>query len=788
MGFFIRATLCALLFTIGIKSNAQTALIDSLVRQIAITPDDTMKVRMVNNLAFRFYRIKPDTTVSLATMALELARKLEYPKGEGIALQRIGLGNNALGNFNEAIDFYDQSIRVFRNIGDSSGVSGTLMNLGSSHYGQGRFDASIEAFRQAFVIAEAAGNRRRMASLLNNMGVISLANSNYPKALDLYQQALVIKEELGDPGSISSTLGNMGSIYLNLKDYDKAKDHYERSLALKIEASDKSGEAIMRNNLGLLGVETGDLELALYHYRLSNAINEALGQKCAATYPLSGLADTHLAMEQYDSALYYGKAALAFVRECEDKEQLSVTQGILGAVYRMTGNYQASERALLESIANAEELSYDQQLKKSTEQLYLLYKERGQYSKALAYHEKFKAATDTIFNESNTEQITQLEAQYDFDQERKALEAEQEKTQILFDAELKRQAIIRNGIIVGTVLLLLLAINFYRSFKLKQKANGLLAAKNQQLTELGEFKENLTHMIVHDMKNPLNAVIGLSKGEATAKKLQTINQSGNQMLTMVTNMLDVQKFEETKVSLDTAPHLVDHLLDEASVHLELVMHAKGIVLDRSIPAGLHVDVDGELIVRVLGNLLSNALKFSEHKGKIEVSSTTPDANGLVTLSITDYGQGIPEEQVAQVFDKYWQGARQSGYNSSTGLGLTFCKLAVEAHGGTIKVASVTGEYTRFSFSLPGTVEAVTATETAEPMEREESLILESDIAVLSKYISELDQLKVHQVGKINSIIRELDKEDVQSPWKKNLVNAMHQGNQDRFDELVEMLK
>lgn len=96
-----------------------------------------------------------------------------------------------------------------------------------------------------------------------------------------------------------------------------------------------------------------------------------------------------------------------------------------------------------------------------------------------------------------------------------------------------------------------------------------------------------------------------------------------------------------------------------------------------------------------------------------------------------------------------------------------------------------------SFGIP--VKEVTHLEETEagiakPMDREDSLILESDIAVLSKYISELGQLKVHQVGKINSIIRELEEAEVKPPWKSNLVSAMHQGNQQRFDELVEMLK
>lgn len=786
----LKKGLILLLFTLFFTTVAigQTAEIDSLKNELVTAKEDTMKVRVLNLLAFRFYRIKPDTTITLATQGLELATKLDYAWGKGVAQQRIGLGYNSLGQPDKAIEYYNQSLVTFRAEGDSVSVSGTLLNMGSSFYGQGRFDDAISVFEQALVIAEAAGNQQRMAGLLNNLGVVALGKSNYPVALDYYQRSLKLKEELGLHRSASSTIQNMGSIYLSLKDFDKAQEAYDRALVLKIEANDKAGQAITLNNLGLLYVDKGEPLKALEHYREGYQINKTIGAGCAINYSINGLAESHLLLDQYDSARYYSNIAIPKIKECKDTELLAAAQLVSGAIFLKQGQSARAEKDLLSSIDASNKIDNTLYLQRASELLSGIYKAQGQFEKALAQHEVFKAATDSIFNESNTRDMTLLEAQYEFDQERSQLEAANERTRLLFDEELKRQALIRNGIIGGSIMLILLALNYYRSFRLKKKANELLEDKNQQLNELSEFKENLTHMIVHDMKNPLNAVIGLSQGEATQKKLHTIGQSGQQMLNMVSNMLDVQKFEEAKVTLNTEAHLFVQLYNEASTQLELLMHAKNIELTVDIDQRVSVDVDSELVVRIIGNLLSNAVKFSNLGGLIAVKAEANE-NEELAVSITDHGPGLQANQLKEVFNKFWQGAKQAGYGSSTGLGLTFCKLAVEAHGGKISVDSTPGKSTTFTFTLPiAHISEEAENQETEQLEREESLILESDIAVLSKYISELGNLKVHQVGKINQIIRQMDKEEVTSPWKTNLISAMHQGNQARFDELVEMLK
>ena len=130
--------------------------------------------------------------------------------------------------------------------------------------------------------------------------------------------------------------------------------------------------------------------------------------------------------------------------------------------------------------------------------------------------------------------------------------------------------------------------------------------------------------------------------------------------------------------------------EEASGH--------GITLEVRVPTNLPlVDADGARVVQVLGNLLRNAIKFTPNGGRILLAAEHRDRS--VVFSVADTGQGIPLANQARVFDRYWHasaGARAGG----SGLGLSIAKGIVEAHGGTIWLASSPGRGTTFSFALP----------------------------------------------------------------------------------------
>lgn len=228
----------------------------------------------------------------------------------------------------------------------------------------------------------------------------------------------------------------------------------------------------------------------------------------------------------------------------------------------------------------------------------------------------------------------------------------------------------------------------------------------EQLRRLEELKDNLTHMIVHDMRSPLTVIVMatqmLAKPEAGLSpqdqgNIELANNAAEHLVEMTTTLLDISRLEAGKMPLNLDDQelgiLAKGCIDSLSILLRrfdtgVVRRSEGMLIARC---------DKSIVSRVLGNLLGNAAKFTPDKGRITVSLAVE--GDFIRISVTDSGPGIPKAEQAVVFEKFGQGG--SGKKAQgTGLGLTFCRLAIEAHGGTIGLESEPGQGATFWFTLP----------------------------------------------------------------------------------------
>ena len=227
--------------------------------------------------------------------------------------------------------------------------------------------------------------------------------------------------------------------------------------------------------------------------------------------------------------------------------------------------------------------------------------------------------------------------------------------------------------------------------------------------KLEELRDSLTHMIIHDLRNPLATIIGfldILKRQTESKLDQEeihwveIAQKGAETLNdMVTMLLDVNRLEAGEMPLEIERCDLVELVKNLAQPTQALVGATRLILDIP-PAPVIAPCDQSVIRRVVNNLIGNALKYTPQGGKVCVAVTGNHSDAQV--SVTDDGPGIPKEYHGRIFEKFGQvdGDRKM---HSTGLGLTFCKLAVQAHGGTISVRSEVGKGSTFSFKLPGAV-------------------------------------------------------------------------------------
>jgi len=240
-----------------------------------------------------------------------------------------------------------------------------------------------------------------------------------------------------------------------------------------------------------------------------------------------------------------------------------------------------------------------------------------------------------------------------------------------------------------------------------------LAESYRKLQELERLRDDLTHMIVHDLRTPLTSLLsGLQTvplvgdmNEVQAEMIDIAVDGGQTLLGMINDLLDVEKMEQESVPLDKTPLTAAGLIERATAQVAMLAQANGLTLAAEAALGLlPFSGDEDKLRRTLVNLLGNAIKFTPPGGTITAAAEECDAG--ILFSVRDTGEGIPPEAFDRIFEKFGQVEnRKAGRKMSTGLGLTFCKLAAEAHGGRIWVESRPGRGSAFFFTIPRVPEA-----------------------------------------------------------------------------------
>jgi signal transduction histidine kinase len=234
-----------------------------------------------------------------------------------------------------------------------------------------------------------------------------------------------------------------------------------------------------------------------------------------------------------------------------------------------------------------------------------------------------------------------------------------------------------------------------------RRARQELAESLTRLRALEKLRDDLVHMVVHDLRGLLTVVIAnleLALPDLSGTAAEDVGHAlsaAQAVARMANTVLDVSRMEEGKMPLTLAPTDVAALAAETARTFSAV--DKNRVIRCAASGPITANCDGDLVRRVIENLVSNAVKHTPVGGLVSVD--VRQENGKVRVSVKDDGRGIPEEIRGRLFEKFAATQKESKAHSA-GLGLAFCRLAVEAHGGTIGVEPGTPSGSVFSFAIP----------------------------------------------------------------------------------------
>jgi signal transduction histidine kinase len=306
--------------------------------------------------------------------------------------------------------------------------------------------------------------------------------------------------------------------------------------------------------------------------------------------------------------------------------------------------------------------------------------------------------------------------------------------------------------------------------------------QNKELNELLHLKDWMLNVIVHDIKNPINRIISASKTKVIQR--DEVVQPSEQILSIIENILDICKMEDSKISLKLLDWDIDSLIQSAFRQVKYLLNTKNISFVKRVPVNSIIKVDGELFIRALVNMLSNSIKFSELNSFIEVNVINKEKR--LRIEVTDYGVGIDVRNIEKVFEKYYQvDARNLGATHSTGIGLTFCKFVIEAHGGTIGIDSILNSGTTVWFELPLTCENYVKSEVLINETPIKNKKVNKDEEILLEYKLRLADLAVYETSEI---IGALDSSsainsDLVICWKEEILKSSITGNLEYFNKL-----
>lgn len=662
----LRFLLLGVLMGLALSASSQNlTTIDSL--RSALTPETTeAQFDILNAIGFEYRYSYPDSTIFYCSRAFELGKQIEVKKNLSKPLSFIGLAYANKGVYNKSAEYHERAIEVAIDQQDSVQLAFGYNNLGRMYFDGGDLIRASDNLVRSRDMFEMIQDKLGLAYVYRSLANLYKSQNQFNHAVEMSTRAYELRKELGDKRSIVSSLLELGLIY---------------------ESMDST-------------------EMALRKMRLADSIVRQVNDRVTLAELELGMAEILFDEKNVKEAYTKAEEVLKIVSELSN-QKLFIRASLIKGKYLAFLKKHYEARAIFEDvIKKAEESGNLVYQIEATQAASLCYQALGEHDKAQELDDRVEVLEEKIKNTDLQQQIERLQFQLQ-------IEKKERENAMLKSAHIKNESLLstqrfQNRLLLGLIISITAAMIIFWSFSRKRKLiNQQLQAKNHQLNELNNEKNSLMNIVAHDLKAPLNRILGLTtvmelEGGLPAKQLEylkLIKNSTQAGSSLIIDLLDVNAIEE-KVSAHVPVEInVKDWFNERINSFQVSADAKQLRLENDNQGTGVFVTDVDFLGRIFDNLLSNAIKFSTPEKSVKVAIHS--VNDSIKIIIKDEGPGFSDTDKQLMFQKFKKlSARPTGGESSNGLGLAIVKTLVDRLNGTISLESTLRAGAEFTVTLP----------------------------------------------------------------------------------------
>jgi CHAT domain-containing protein/tetratricopeptide (TPR) repeat protein len=472
--------------------------------------------------------------------ALLIERALGDRSEEATLLNNLGVVYRWLGETQKALYFHNQALSLLRAVGDRSEEARTLNYIGMVYGSLGELPRALDFFNQALPMWRAVSNRNGEATTLINIGFVYDSLGAWQKALDFYNQALAIARTVGNRNGEAATLNNMGRIYDSLGEKQKALDFYNQALPIMRVVGDRLGEATTLHNIGGIYDRLGEKEKALDFYDQALSIERAVSNRSGEATTLSNIGTVYNSLGEKQKALDFYNQALAIARAVGNRYGEGATLAQIGAVYYSLGETQKALDFYNQALAIARAVGNRSGEATTLTNIGLVYDSLGEMQKALDYYNQALPISRAVGDRSEeATTLTNIGSVYEsLGEKQKALDYYNQALPIsraVSDRSGEAATLNKTGNIYLSLGENQKALDYYKQALPIQRAIGDRSGEAATLSNIGSVYDSLWEkqkaLDYYSHALPISRAVGDRSGEATTLgNIATLNLSMGQLL------------------------------------------------------------------------------------------------------------------------------------------------------------------------------------------------------------------------------------------------------------------